>query len=187
MSQEPLDIARSLHYTFGQYLRAYDANFDLRTAVDEAVQERPTGTIQASGPVAASNKSFRIAESIRPYAIYLYPLKQATPKEAEFEALRLEAFCLAFAQKGGRGGSRPARLPLYDWSDVGDAEGLPTGSEPVAYCRVEDFSVDHKPDPDDETYQTVFVTMRISWRSKGQEFDVVPILESIKVLPKNAA
>lgn len=186
MSQEPRDVIRSIHYHVAQHVKAYDAEFDIRLAIEEDAWERPAAIVQTAGPAVLSNQGRRIAETIRPFVVYLYPKAGATPKLAELEAQRLEGALAKIFQVGGFGG-HPARIPLFDWSEIADGEGLPDGTEHVAWLKVKDATVDHKPDPDDETLQTVYANLRVSWRGVGEPMPSGPTLESITTTPQNPA
>lgn len=182
---EPRDITRSLHYLIVQFLKEYSKDYDIRIAIEEDAWERPAAVVQTAGPAVLSNRGKRIAETVRPYSIYVYPAKSETPKLAELEAQRVEGILARVFQVGGHR-SRPRRIPIYDWSEVEDTEGLPSEAEPIGFMKVTDANVDHKPDPDDETLQTVWATIRVNWRGTGEPLPGGPTLESVTIKPQNA-
>lgn len=186
MSQEPRDITRSLHFHVMQFLKEYNNDYDIRIAIEEDAWERPAAIVQSAGPAILNNRGRRVAETIRPYSIYVYPQKGENPKLAELEALRVEGVIARIFQVGGNGG-RPRRIPVFDWSEVLDTDGLPEGAEPVGFMRVTDASVDHKPDPDDENLQTVWATIRLNWRGVGEPKPGGPIIQSVSVESQNAS
>lgn len=180
MSQDPRDILRSLHYHVAQHLLDHDGNYDIRLAIEEQAWDRPCAVIQAAGPIQLQNQGRRIAVSTRPFAAYIYPAQGSTPKDAELEAQRVEAIVAQIFQVGGQGGY-PMRIPLFDWEEIGDDEGLPGEAEPVAWMSVMDATTDHKADPDDETMQTIFMNFRVKWRDIGEPYPETETLEEVKV------
>jgi hypothetical protein len=170
---------RSLRYYVAQHLLDYNEDFDIRLAIEEDAWERPAATVQSAGPAELQNTTRRVATSIRPFAVYIYPAIQADAKAAQLEASRVEDAVQRMFRVGGFGG-HPARVPLYDWSDVADNEALGE-ADPLGYMFVSDSNVDHRPDPDDERLQTVIVNVRLNWRSaaevpsEGAEIETVSI------------
>jgi hypothetical protein len=156
---------------------AYDSAYDIRLAVEEDAWERPAAIVQPAGPVIVANTSRRIGTMVRPFAIYIYPPKQDTAKAAELEAERVEGVVFNMFRVGGYGGY-PARLPSYDWTGVEDNEAL-IDADAIAYLFVSDSNIDHRPDPDDETLQTVIAEVRLNWRTPGQASGTGPIVEKV--------
>jgi hypothetical protein len=182
MSQQPRDALRSLHHYTAQHLLALDEEYDIRLAIEEDAWERPCAVVQSAGGISVGNRGRRVATSLRPYSIYVYPPAGSTAKDAEHIAARVEEQLAAMFQVGGYGGY-PARIPNFDWADIDDDVGLPDDARPVAWLSVADASVDHKADPDDETLQTVWATIRLNWRGMGEPMPIGETLRSVSVEP----
>lgn len=181
MNNEPRDILLSLRYYLADHIRAYNNEYDIRIAIEEDAFARPCAVVQTGGPAVLSNEHRRIAKTIRPFAIYVYPQQGPTAKAAELEAARVEGIVAAAFQRGGFRG-HPARIPLYDWSAVEDeGDPLPEDAKPIAWAKIEDSSVDHKADGDDETLTTIWANLRLSWHGIGEAYPESETLESVKV------
>lgn len=185
MSQQTIDVLRSLRYYLTQYLKAHDSDYDIRLAIEEDAFARPMGVVQTAGPAQMRNEGRRITTTIRPYAFYIYPPEGATVKEAELEVARVEGVIQQLFQVGGHGG-HPSRIPLWDWDGLDDNDPL-GNREPVAYATVADCNVDHRADSDDEKLQTVFANVRLSWRGPAQGEVLGPLIATQTVVPESVA
>lgn len=179
MSQNIEDALRSLRYYVAQHLLDYNADFDIRLAIEEDAWERPAAVVQSAGPVQLGNTSRRIATFIRPFALYIYPPTQPDAKAAQLEAARVENVVQQMFRVGGHGGY-PARIPLYDWSEIANNDPLGE-ADPTGYLTVADLNADHRPDPDDEKLQTIVVNLRVNWRAPAASQVEGPEIEEVNL------
>lgn len=179
-----------------KHLRTEIPTIDVRLAIEEDAWQRPSAIVQTAGPALLSNTSRRISKYIRPFAIYIYPTEATDPREAELAAQRVENIVQRMFHKGGFQG-HPARIPMWDWTEVADGTSLETelipapdpepvdykpqyrAPDPIAYMRINDSNVDHRSDPQDEKLTTIIVNVRLEWRDLGEVDPVTPEVDGV--------
>lgn len=185
MTQTLEDATKSLRFYVMKHLRAEIPTIDVRLAIEEDAWQRPSAIVQTAGAAQLSNTSRRISMYIRPFAIYVYPEKANTAREAELAAQRVESIIQRAFRKGGFQG-HPARIPMWDWTEIDEGESLESvlipapdpepidyepqyrAPDPIAYMRVNDSNVDHRSDPQDEKLQTIITNIRLEWRDLAE-------------------
>jgi hypothetical protein len=132
---------------------------------------RPSAVVVQAIPQNNTGSAY-VRDVSQDYDAFLYPVgTEGQPVASRIEAERLKHQVDMAMTQGLKVGdvyySRTMRLPAFDYDGVPWNEGLPPGAEPYDYYPVSNWSVEVRPDPDDDTLYTVLVNLRLQWRVDG--------------------
>lgn len=169
------DALRSVKRWVAMVLPEWEVRLD-----DEAISfpyarvDQTTPTVVSPG---SSAKLFNVAMGL---GVACYP----EPQESVEKSKALAYACqnrLLLANRRGVGNSRPARIPLYNYNNVGlDEPATEDHRFTSDFMRVVDFSVQPLPDPGQENRIAVNCGLRVTWRRVGLIEESGPIARAVR-------
>lgn len=173
------DILRSIGRLVADVLPGYEVGW----FVEESSQ-RPCATVVQSTPVASIPFGSRHAELVAGFAVVALPARADDPAASAHEAGRVaEALLLSLTRgqdaalvRGDR--AHPARLPVWDYSDVGPSEG---SARRAGVARIEAPAVQVTPDPREPRAYLVTCDLRAEWSRSVAVADPRPLVGSVPI------
>lgn len=138
----------------------------VREIGEEGTFKRPA--IRVGTTTSAQHAGNRqIIESTQGFAMHAFPVPGSTPMESRILAAEVEDTLLKGLRAGAGELGRASRIPLWDYSGVGEAE-VPEERWHTDYLRIIDLDSELVQSPSDERLFTVSFDMRLSWRQEAE-------------------
>jgi hypothetical protein len=166
-----VNVLRSL----SRYIALALDGFEIRVAAEEAAGfARPWARIAAATPVAATMHGPRHRECRQSFSVNCFPLAGINGESSLVEALRVEALLLEaflgglderlFSRYSDR--RHPARVPLFDYSNVPLYEAVTEDRRAGTARVVETPTLRSFPDPNDDLFYTTACVVRLGWNER---------------------
>lgn len=164
----PTDALRSIRRWVGVVL---PEPWDIQYGRTEAMV-RPCGVITEVGPTGNSGSAY-VRDIDQAYSLFLYPLGfEGEPIRSKIEARKwaweIERALAQGFKVGGVYYSRSMRIPVFDYDGLAWDAPLPVNTAPYDYLVIRrGFSVDPRPDPDQDDLYTIVIGLTADWRMDG--------------------
>jgi hypothetical protein len=172
------DATRSLARYFALWL---GDEWEVRFDAEEHTFKTPFARVEAlSNTIVGEGVNYHAV--IQPFSVYAYPEypegTEGSVEESRLIAMEVAQSLLDALAIGGVDGSRPFRVPLYNYDGVALDGG--TGSNartPYDYLRIVRGStnVDRVPDATDPRWITVVLGFRATWFRRGEQILGKPV------------
>jgi hypothetical protein len=165
------DATRSLARYFALWLGdAWEVRYD----AEEYTFKTPFARVEAlSNTIVTEGVNYHAV--IQPFSVYAYPDypegTEGSAEESRLIAMEVAQDLLDALVIGGVDGSRPLRVPFYNYAGVPLDGGGSNARTPYDYLRIVRGSanVDRVPDPTDPRWITVVLGFRAMWFRRGEQ------------------
>lgn len=169
------DARRSLRKYIGDVLG--DA-WEVRDDDEQGMVTLPHARVRRTAP-STFQGSRHTTDVTASFALYCTPVPSGSSSDAYDEADRVEELLVQGFRVGvGRGAA--ARVPLWDFDHLTDADTSMVRGH-ADYMRIESFSINQLPDPDDPNRVDVVADLRVSWRRATAKPDHSKILTATSI------
>lgn len=163
----PEDALRSLRRWLGIVL---PEPWDVRYQKTEDMG-RPSAVVLPAIPQSNTGSAY-IRDVNQSYDLFVYPDGiEGDPAQSRQQAERVKSDLDLAMTRGVKVAdayySYSMRIPIFDYDGIAWNQPQPDGAEPFDYYPVQQWSVETRPDPDDDTLFTVLCSLRLVWRAMG--------------------
>lgn len=141
-------------------------NWEVRLWDEQTAFRLPFARVAAIGPDTVTPGTPRYADHSQTMSVHLYPHPAQDSEHAILGANRLRASITdAFEFGAGRAAGLSFVVPLWDFQGAnGDLYADSEARFPSDWVRVEGFSAQNFPDPEDDRFVAVVLSFRAQWR-----------------------
>lgn len=166
VSYDPQRQRRSLedaHRSLARFMSVVLPGFFIFKAGHEVENIRPSCVVRALSGRQRTGP-FHTSSITQPMACYVYPEVGDDIRIAETDARTLQFQVEQAFEFGIDGLSGSMRVPMWDWSNVGQDDLIPPDDDLILdYYRLDTFNSEALPDTDDLRRWSIAVTMRLAW------------------------